>query len=474
MGSNFARVGYSRAMFRFACAAALAIAVGCSSPPRPPPTKPVPEDVDPDGPNRAAVAAQVAPYLEGEILQSVVVGLYEAGRREIYGFGAGPGGKPPDGSTFYELGGATKIYTGLLLADAIQRREVALDTPVSELLPPGVTVPTAGKQSILLFHLAIHASGLPPYPRSVSPAAPDPFAKYGEEALYRDLIATQLVAPPGTQISYSTFGAGLLGFALGRKIGGGYQRAVETRVLGPLELRDTKFAVPTGRWAPGTNDDLKPVPAWSWNVLTGAGGLISTVRDQLKLVDAELDALTGGRGALRNQMRLTQENQLEGTDEFQALGWLVDSAGRYWHNGSTGGHRSFISFDPKHRRGIVILASGASSLVDRLGKTMQDVLDKSAKDPPALPTAAQLASYVGTYDLAGTKLAVVLDGKRLYLEGPGEPRHRMAPASPNEFWIEALQSLAVFQLDELPEKGGKVAQITFQVGGRQLIAPRVP
>lgn len=461
---------------RLACVAiATAITVGCSSPPRPPTIKKTVEEAeDPDGPNRAAVAAQVAPYLEGEIVQSVVVGLYEAGRREVYGFGRGPGGKPPDGRTFYELGGATKIYTGLLFADAIQRREVMLETPVAELLPPGVTVPTSGKQSILLGHLAIHASGLPPFPRSVSFAAPDPFGKYTEDALYRDLIAAQLAFAPGSQISYSTFGAGLLGFALGRKIGGGYQRALETRVLKPLELRDTAFAVPAVRWAPAADDDLQPVPMWGWGALAGAGGLISTVRDQLRLVDAELDAVAGGRGTLRNQMRLTQENQLEGTGETQGLGWLVDSAGRYWHNGTTGGHRSFISFDPKTRRGVVILASGATSLVDRLGKTMQDVLDKTAKDPPALPTDAQLASYAGTYDLAGTKLTVVQQGKRLYIEGPGEPRHRLAPTSPNEFWIEALQSLAIFQLDELPEKGGKVAQVTFQVGGKHLVAPRVP
>ena len=57
---------------------------------------------------------------------------------EIYGFGKGPGGKPPNGTTLFEIGSVTKVYTSLLLADAVQRREVTLDTPVSELLPPGV------------------------------------------------------------------------------------------------------------------------------------------------------------------------------------------------------------------------------------------------------------------------------------------------------------------------------------------------
>ena len=54
-----------------------------------------------------------------------------------------------------------KVYTALLLADAVQRREVELDTPVAELLPPGVTVPMRDKVAITLKHLALHSSGLP-------------------------------------------------------------------------------------------------------------------------------------------------------------------------------------------------------------------------------------------------------------------------------------------------------------------------
>src|SRR4051812_8393893 len=85
---------------------------------------------DPHGPHEAAVAALVQPLLDAEITTSLVVGLYDAGKLEIYGFGAGPGGKPPTGRTLYDIGSVTKVYTSLLLADAVQRREVELDTPV--------------------------------------------------------------------------------------------------------------------------------------------------------------------------------------------------------------------------------------------------------------------------------------------------------------------------------------------------------
>jgi CubicO group peptidase (beta-lactamase class C family) len=430
-------------------------------------------DVDPDGPSREAVALHVKPFLDGEIVTGLVVGLYDAGRTEIYGFGTGPGGKPPTGRTLFDLGSMTKIYTGLLLAEAIQRREVDLDAPIAELLPPGVTVPTQNGTAITAKHLALHSSGLPRFPPSLTSRKPppDPFAGYGEDALVQDLIATQLDAAPGTTIGFSHFGTGVLAFALGRKIGGGFAAAIDARVLAPLELRDTFFTPPAGsaaRRTIGTDEDLKPVSRWTWGALVGAGGLVSTVRDQLRLIEVELDAAAGSKGLLRPAMRLTQEAQLDTPGENEGLGWKIDPAGRLWHDGMTGGYRAFISFDPKTKRGVVVLASTQSLLVDILGRTMFDVLDKTAKPPAPAPTAKQLAAYAGKYNFTGTELVIVAAGKRLYLEGPGEPRHRMVPFGERTFWIEALQSAAKFELE-----GDKVKSVVFKVGGNQISAPRV-
>lgn len=444
----------------------------CSSPQKPV-SRPKPAS-DVDGPHKAAVAAQVKPYLDGEILAGVVVGIYDAGKIEIYGFGQGPGGQPPNGDTLFELGSVTKVYTGLLLADAVQRKEVELDTPVAELMPPGVTVPTRDKTLITLRHLVLHSSGLPRLPPSIQVTAPDPYGKYSEDMLFRDLIGTELESTPGTQVVYSNYGVGLLGFVLGKKIGGGFTAALAARVLKPLALASTFVAVPAdaaARRATPTNDDLASVPPWTWtDALGGAGALTSSVRDQLKLIDAELDAASGGKGPLRGAMRFSQEEQLaERPSDNAGLGWLIDPKGRHIHNGGTTGSRSFVGFDTKTRRGVVVLASTGSSLVDRLGGIMFDVLDNTAKPAAALPTPAQLAAYAGTYDFTGTKLAIVHDKNRLYVEGPGEPRHRLVPVTDIAFWIEALQSVAFFH-----KEGDVVKQVVFQVGDRQLIAPRLP
>ena len=159
---------------------------------------PAPTAAADPGAHRAQVAAQVQPLLDAELVTGLVVGLYDAGKVEIDGFGTGPHHAPPDGTTLFELGPVTKIYTSLLLADAVQRREVELDTPLAELLPLGVTVPIRDNVAITLKHLALHSAGLPRLPPSLVAHSgdPDPYAHYGEDALYRDLVGHWQVGAP--------------------------------------------------------------------------------------------------------------------------------------------------------------------------------------------------------------------------------------------------------------------------------------
>ncbi len=427
-------------------------------------------DTDPTGPNRARIAAQVQPLIDGELVTGIVVGITDGTKREIYGFGTGPGGAPPTGATLFELGGVTKVYTGLLLADAVQRKEVTLDTPVAELLPTGVTAPTRDKQVITLKQLALHSSGLPPMPPSLKPSD-DPFGSYHENNLYQDLVRTQLVAAPGERILYSDYGIGLLAHSLGHLIGGGFTNAVDVRILAPLKLRDTFFAVPDAarsRLAAGTNDELAPAKPWTYDALAGAGGLISNARDQLKFLEAQLEADTGSKAPLRPAMRFTQEAQLERPGDNEGIGWQIDSAGRYWQNGSTGGFYAFVGFDPKVRRGVVVLASTKSGILDSVALRLYRTLANEEVKPQTLPDAAQLAEYAGKYDFQGTQLAITVEGKRIYLQGPDEPKLRMLPISDHEFWLDRFQSVVVFEREE-----GKIKRAIFILGDKQLSAARL-
>src|SRR5262249_112056 len=44
-------------------------------------------------------------------------------------------------NTGYEIGSITKVFTGILLAEAVKRGEVKLEDPISKYLPQNVTTP---------------------------------------------------------------------------------------------------------------------------------------------------------------------------------------------------------------------------------------------------------------------------------------------------------------------------------------------
>ena len=139
----------------------------------------------------------------------IVVGVIEpAGRRIVsYGSLAKNDPRPLNGDTVFEIGSITKVFTSLLLADAVERGEVALTDPVAKFLPAKVKMPERGGRAITLQDLATHTSGLPRLPTNFAPKDPaNPYADYSFENLYTFLSGYQLTrdigaAVPGTRTS---------------------------------------------------------------------------------------------------------------------------------------------------------------------------------------------------------------------------------------------------------------------------------
>jgi CubicO group peptidase (beta-lactamase class C family) len=452
-----------------AAVAALTLAA-CGHPAPPPPIPTATVASDPTGPHADAIAAQVKPYVDAEILSGVVVGVIDGDHTEIYGFGARTPGKPdrPDGRTVFELGTFTQVFTSLLLADSVLRGEVGYDTELAQLMPLGVSVPTESDQRITLEMLATHRSGLPAMPRSLAPKVfdPDPYSGYTADRMYDDLVSAKLEATPGTLVHYSSWGVGLLGFALARKAGTDYPTMFSERVGGPLHLADTHVDVTAeeqARVAPGHNEDLGDASPWHLDAVVGAGGLHSTARDLLALLRAEIDAAHGGQGPLADRLRATQEVRVPADPRSVALGWWVEKDGRLWHTGTSGGYHAFVGFDPARRQGVVLLAATSTSLVDRLGGALLDVLAGSAPPPVEFPDPSTFAALVGRYQVGNATADVVARGKRLYLIEEHQPPTRLLPLSTTEFFLEPVQAPMAFDVED-----GKAVALVVFVGGQRI------
>lgn len=77
-------------------------------------------------------------------------------------WGVPPGGASPGPATSFQIGSVTKVFTSLLLADAVQRGDLALDQRLDSIFPGTATHPEG--RPITLVDLATHTSGLPRLP----------------------------------------------------------------------------------------------------------------------------------------------------------------------------------------------------------------------------------------------------------------------------------------------------------------------
>jgi hypothetical protein len=69
-----------------------------------------------------------------------VVGVIDHGEPEIYAFG----NDGHDGDTVFEVGSVSKVFTAVLLADAVRRGDVKLDDAIDGYVPEGTVVPSLG------------------------------------------------------------------------------------------------------------------------------------------------------------------------------------------------------------------------------------------------------------------------------------------------------------------------------------------
>ena len=78
-------------------------------------------------------------------------------------------GQKPDADSTFEIGAASEIFTGLLLAQAAIDGKAQLDSPVRKLLPKDFAFADPVLGAISLRQLATRRSGLPPAPPNLFP-----------------------------------------------------------------------------------------------------------------------------------------------------------------------------------------------------------------------------------------------------------------------------------------------------------------
>ncbi len=398
------------------------------------------------------------PLVTADLVTGLVVGVLDGDTTLVRGYGkVARGGKAvPDGDTIYEIGSNSKVFTGLLLADAVQRGLVKLDDPVQKYLPEGIEMPKWEDTPVLLWHLSTHTSGLPRLPDMKGGDPADPYAHFDAERLFGALGKVRVRWEPGSKYEYSNLAVGLLGQILVRvEQAPSFAALLQLRITGPLQMKATGVlldAAQTARLAPPYDADGEPAHTWDLAALAGAGGIRSSMHDMLRW--AQLQRAPGD-SPLAAAVRLSQQQHHEGTNGIaMGLNWHFARDGQtLWHNGQTGGYHSYVAVVPAGNRAVCVLANASRGEFDAIGERILQHLYGQATKPlaieaPAVVDRAVLQRYVGTYRMGiGSKFTITLRERGLFAQLTSQVALRLLPRSPTEFFYRAVAASITFELD---------------------------
>lgn len=415
-------------------------------------------------------------------LVGIVIGIVDKDGMTYYSYGEkeADGGEAPDENTVFEIGSISKAFTGILLADAVVRGDVSYSDTIDQYLPAEVSVPTRGGKSITLEHLSVQNSGLPRMPKNLRPkSALNPYADYTYEQLYEALGKIELERDIGEAYEYSNLGVGLLGHLLERATGLTYEALVIDRIAKPLGMPDTCITLNDDlneRLAPG-HMRRRQVPNWDIPTLAGAGALRSTAKDMTTFLAANLGVVeTPMRAAMDDSHRPRAE--AGGPPMKIGLGWHIlaaDGPGPIvWHNGGTGGYRTFAGFVKETGTGVVVLTNSGGEGHDDIGfHLLNDAL------PMRMPIKERaevkvdretLKRYVGKYELTPDfVIEVDLKGNQLRTQATGQARVPIFPESDTKFFLKVTDAQLTFEVDD----EGNVTGLTLHQGGANQHAKRI-
>jgi CubicO group peptidase (beta-lactamase class C family) len=315
-------------------------------------------------------------------------------------------GAPVGRDSLFRIASTTKPLTAAATLAVIEEGRIGLDEPVDRLLPEladrrvlvrpdgplDETVPAERPittRDLLTFTfgfgMAIEMFMSPePWPivnadkelglASINP--PDRTAQPDQDTWIANLGSLPLIAQPGQRWLYNT-GASVLGVLVARATGVPFGEVLRTRVLEPLQMRETAFWTShTDRLATAyfpTPDGLvvwdEPGAAWSRPPAfeDGAAGLVSTVDDLYAF--ARMLQRGGGPVLSEESVRAMTTDQLTaaqkangglGPDFFQSRSWSFCQA--VYHGGAFGWDGGFGCswlVDPVHDLVVIVLTQRA-------------------------------------------------------------------------------------------------------------------
>ena len=287
--------------------------------------------------------------------------------------------EPVDARTKFLIASNTKGMTTLLLSVLADEGKLRWDQTVTDLYPAFKLGNAEATEATLVRHLICACTGLPRKDLSFILADPGEAAS----ATFTRLADTQPTSKFGELFQYSNLMASAAGYVGGQlaypgmELGAAYDKAMQTRIFGPLGMRDTTFDFKvgeSGNWARPHGYDVDGRMVEMSNAFNHlipphrpAGGAWSSTHDMAQYALLEL-----GQGRMPDGRRLVSEaNILERREHGVPIGengWygmglmerLESGVTVVTHGGTLQGYHSTFFVLPDAGIGAVILTNSDS------------------------------------------------------------------------------------------------------------------
>lgn len=327
-------------------------------------------------------------YIKEGKAPGIFVGIIQGDKVYMQGYGVMDKETkvPIDSNTIFEIGSISKVFTAEMTQLLVERGELKWEDNIINYMPAEVKMKD---DTTTLMHLATHTSGYPRLPevwfKKLEQNECDPYTALSIQDLYAYLSnATDKKKPSPENFDYSNIGAGLLGHIIEWKMNLSYEQMLQEMILHPLGMTNTSsVAADSTKFATGYDEKGNKTCNWNFPILYSAGAIRSNGEDMMKFLAANLK----NTSPLSASFAKTQKQAVK--EAPVGLGWHIDMLNGIfaritnitWHNGGTGGFRSYIGFVPGKDRGVVIFAnqSSESDFDDMAVKIMVDAATVSLK-----------------------------------------------------------------------------------------------
>lgn len=362
--------------------------------------------------------------------------------------------------THYRIGSISKMFTTVLVLQAVEAEKLSLDQKLAEYFPQ---VPNADK--ITLSMLLQHRSGIHNFTNN------EDYLSYNtkpisQEALVKIIVDGGIDFEPGSKGDYSNSNFVLLTFILEKVYDKPFSQILEEKISVPLGLKSTSIFTASnselgesfsytynGKWIVETETDP--------TIPLGAGAIASDVYDLNRFIFALFSGELIAEESLDQMMEI---NQGFGRGMFSFPYYERKS---YGHTGGIDGFRSFLAFFPEEKVTVAVLSNGLNYNNNDLLLAMLDSYFGKDFEVPSFQsvalTAEDLEQYVGEYASEQIPLKLVFDreGDKLIAKPSGQQATELEATAIHTFEFKPVNAVFVFD----PEQ----SEVTLKQAGQSFL-----